>query len=266
MFIVVPIKQVPQSSDVQMDPKTGTMIRSGTTSIINPLDLYALEAALELKDRMKATIAVISMGPPSAEKALMQALSMGCDQAYLLTDRAFAGSDTWATSYALSQAIRQMGPVDLIITGERATDGDTAQVGPAIAAWLDYPVVSYVAKLTQVDEKALVCNRLTEEGYQQLQVALPALLTVVKEIAHPRLPTLRFKKRAMSTKIATLSAKDIGADPTFLGLAGSPTKVVKIATPKVGRSCKIVHAEDENLQQAIDELLSFLDQEEVMHA
>lgn len=265
MHIVVPIKQVPQTSDVQMDPKTGTMIRSGTTSILNPLDVYALEAALELKDRLQATVAVISMGPPSAEKVLKQALAMGCDEAYLLTDRAFAGSDTWATSYTLSQAIRQMGPVDLIITGERATDGDTAQVGPALAAWMDLPIVSYVAKLEQAMDSSLICDRLTEEGYQRVQVMLPAVLTVVKEIATPRLPTLRGKKKAMRTPITTLTAQDLKANASYLGLGGSPTKVVKIATPKVGRTCKIVHAEDENLEQAIDELLVFLD-EGVQHA
>ena len=266
MHIVVPIKQVPQTSDVQMDQKTGTMIRSGTTSILNPLDEYALEAALQLKDRHQATVAVITMGPPSAQKVLSQALAMGCDQAYLLTDRAFAGSDTWATSYTLSQAIRSIGPVDLIITGERATDGDTAQVGPALAAWMDYPVVSYVANLVQDDEQNLVCERLTEEGYQQLQVTLPALLTVVKEIASPRLPTLRGKKRAMTSTITTLTAKDLNADSSYLGLAGSPTKVVKIATPKVGRTCQIVDAQDEKLDEAIEALLGFLNEEEVSHA
>lgn len=265
MHIVVPIKQVPQTSDVQMDPKTGTMIRSGTTSILNPLDVYALEAALELKDRLQATVAVISMGPPSAEKVLKQALAMGCDEAYLLTDRAFAGSDTWATSYTLSQAIRQMGPVDLIITGERATDGDTAQVGPALAAWMDLPIVSYVAKLEQAMDSSLICDRLTEEGYQRVQVMLPAVLTVVKEIATPRLPTLRGKKKAMGTPIITLTAQDLKANASYLGLGGSPTKVVKIATPKVGRTCKIVQAKDEKLEEALDALLVFLD-EEVQHA
>jgi len=220
MHIFVLIKQVPETDKVKMDPETGTMVRSGLESIINPLDLYAIEEALVLKERLGAHITVLSMGPPDAERALRESLSMGCDSAILLTDRAFAGSDTWATSRVLAEAIRRVGDVDFILAGERATDGDTGQVGPAVAAWLDVPVLTYVSSLeveptplsdspslhentpvatdeTPLSENVLVATktglsprgeptairvrRLTEEGYQVLQSRLPCLVTVVKE-------------------------------------------------------------------------------------
>ena len=167
MHIIVPIKQVPQTSDVQMDKQTGTMIRSSSASILNPLDLYAVSAALALKDRYQARVSVITMGPQSAVKVLKEAIAMGCDDAVHLTDRAFGGSDTWATSYILSLAVKKLGIPDLILTGERATDGDTAQVGPALASWLGLPVLSYVSKIEQVHADSLIAERLVERGIRR---------------------------------------------------------------------------------------------------
>jgi electron transfer flavoprotein beta subunit len=265
MHIIVPIKQVPQSSDVKMDPVTGTMIRSARSSVLNPLDLYALEAALHLKDEHGAQVTVVTMGPPSAVQILKEALSMGADRAVHLTDRLFGGGDTYATSYVLSRAIEKIGSFDLVITGERATDGDTAQVGPGIASWLDLALATYVSAIEEVADGHIIAERLIEEGYQRVRVSLPALLTVVKEIAIPRLPTLRGKKRAMGKEIETWDAEAIAADRTKIGLKGSPTRVVQIETPKVARSALIYHADgDEATVQACDHLLDFLQERNLL--
>lgn len=261
MYIIIPIKQVPETGDVQMDKESGTMIRSGSKSIVNPLDLYALEAGLRLKALHGGRVVAITMGPASAVKALKEALSMGCDEALHLSDRAFGGSDTWATSYVLSKAIEKLGKPDLIITGERATDGDTGQVGPALASWLDMTLVSYVSSLEMEDGTHLLAERLIEEGYQKVRATLPAVLTVVKEIACPRLPTLAGKKRSMVTPIPVWTAMDIGADPACIGLKGSPTRVVKIESPSVSRHCKVVHAlDDASTADAVEQLFSFLEE------
>lgn len=265
MHIIVPIKQVPQTSDVQMDKQTGTMIRSSSASILNPLDLYAISTALQLKDRCQARVSVITMGPQSAVKVLKEAIAMGCDDAVHLTDRAFGGSDTWATSYILSLAVKKLGIPDLIITGERATDGDTAQVGPALASWLGLPAITYVSKIVTVDDTFLVVERLMEEGYQKVRTTLPALLTVVKEISSVRLPTLSGKKRAMASSIAVWDAQALDADSRFIGLKGSPTKVVKIDVPKVGRNCIVAKVEDDaSLVAAVDQLMAFLDEKDLL--
>ncbi len=261
MKIIVPIKQVPETSNVKMDPETGTIVRSGSEAVVNPLDLYAIEAALLLRDKTGGTVHALSMGPPRAEIALRETVAMGCDGGYLVSDRQFGGSDTWATSYILSQAIKAVGEFDLIIAGERATDGDTAQVGPGIAAWLDVSLATYVSSIAPPTEassgKTLSVERLMEDGYQQITLALPALLTVVKEIAEPRLPTLEGKKRAMTTVVPLLNSENMELEPSFLGLKGSPTKVVKIRTPQVIRGGRIVEVEG-NPSAAVTELIDFL--------
>lgn len=233
--IIVPIKQVPETSAVRMDPETGTIVRDGSVAVVNPLDLYAIETALRLKEQHGGIVEAISMGPRRAEAALREAVAMGCDTGHLLSDKAFGGADTWATSYVLAQAIRSLGEFDLIVTGERATDGDTGQVGPGIAAWLDVPCATYVADVRIEESTHLRADRLVETGYQQLRIELPALVTVVKEIGVPRLPTLSGKKRSMETQINLLTAADIQAEAPKIGLTGSPTRVVKIKTPSVVR-------------------------------
>jgi len=263
--IIVPIKQVPETSNVKMDPETGTVIRAGIETVVNPLDLFALESALRLKEQYGGTVTVLSMGPPQAVKALKEAVSMGCDDAILVSDRKFGGSDTWATSYTLAQSIKKIGTFDLIIAGERATDGDTGQVGPGIASWLDLPVATYVAKIQAVVDGKITLERLVEDGYQILDVTLPCLLTVVKEIASPRLPTLRGKIRARQMDIPVFSTENLELEPTALGLKGSPTKVVKIDTPKVTRGGTVVRAlDDEAVTSAVDQLMSFLSQKGVL--
>ncbi|HDL77369.1 MAG TPA: electron transfer flavoprotein subunit beta/FixA family protein [Lentisphaerae bacterium] len=230
MHVVVCIKQVPNTTDVRIDPETNTLIREGVESIINPFDENAIEAALQLKDSLGAKVTVITMGPPQAESALRDALAMGADEVYLISDRALAGSDTWATSYALSQAIRKLGPVDIILCGKQAIDGDTAQVGPGIAEFLDLPIVTYIRKLEVVDGKVRV-ERVFEDGYEVIESPTPVVLTVLKEMNVPRLPSLKGRMRAKRAEIKTLSAGDIEADPALIGLKGSPTRVVKIFSP-----------------------------------
>jgi electron transfer flavoprotein beta subunit len=244
MRIVVPIKQVPETSKVKMDPETGTMIRASVEAIVNPLDLYAIEAALRLREQVGGQVTTLSMGPMSAEKALKEAIAMGCDDGMLLSDKKFAGSDTWATSYALAQATKTIGSVDLIICGERATDGDTGQVGPGIASFLDLPVVTYVSCIYDVSADSLRVGRLVEGGTEILQTPLPAVLTVVKEIAYPRLPTLRGKKRAKRTNLPVWKPADIEANIECIGLEGSPTRVVKIDRPQVARQGELIRVKD----------------------
>jgi len=263
--IIVTIKQVPETSDVKMDKETGTMIREGVVSVINPLDLYAIETGIQLKEQFGGHVTVCTMGPQNAVKALKEAIAMGCDDAVLISDKKFAGADTWATSYTLSEAIKKFGGYDLILTGERATDGDTGQVGPGIAAWLNLPLATYVSKVVSVDQESITVERLVEEGYQVLQLPLPALLTVVKEVSNPRLPTLRGKKKARATTVQTLTAADLAVKEANIGLKGSPTKVVKIGYPKVTRGGKLVKAAgEEGLNNAVDSLLVFLADKELI--
>jgi electron transfer flavoprotein beta subunit len=265
MNIIIPIKQVPETSNVKMDPETGTMIREGLVSIINPLDLFAIELGIILQEETGGNTTVLSMGPPKAAEALREAMAMGCTSGILLSDRKFAGSDTWATSYALAQAIKKNGDFDLVICGERATDGDTGQVGPGIAAWLDLPVATYVSRLVENRPGSLVVERLVEDGYETLEVEKPCVLTVVKEAAYPRLPTLRGKQRAKQAELPVWGAVDIDADPAAIGLKGSPTRVVKIETPKVTRGGDIRAAGDAaELEAAVDGLVAYLEKVDVV--
>ena len=265
MKIIIPIKQVPETSNVKMDSETGTMIREGLASIVNPLDLYAIEIGIQLQEETKGAATVISMGPPAAAAALKEAIAMGCADGILLSDRKFAGSDTWATSYTLARLVKKMGDFDLIICGERATDGDTGQVGPGLAAWLDIPAVTYVSRLVENREASIVVERMVEEGYETLEVEKPCLLTVVKEVAYPRLPTLSGKQRARKSEIPVWEAAAIDADPACLGLKGSPTRVVKINTPKVTRNGEIVTPGDpRETEAAVDKLVAYLEKIEIL--
>lgn len=259
MRIIVPIKQVPETSSVKMDPETGTIVREGSDAVVNPLDLYAIEAALRLREAHGGRVDVVSMGPRRAETAVREAIAMGCDGGYLVSDKRFGGADTWATSYVLAQVIRSLGDFDLIVAGERATDGDTGQVGPGIASWLDVPCATYVADvaLDAAEAATVIVERLVEEGYQRLEIRLPALITVVKEIATPRLPTLAGKKRAMQAEVLLIDRDGVDVDPAFIGLKGSPTKVVRVRTPKVARGGRVVDAR-EGVEAAVAALLEFL--------
>ncbi|MEJ2314268.1 MAG: electron transfer flavoprotein subunit beta/FixA family protein [Nitrospirota bacterium] len=231
MNIVVCIKQVPDTAEVRINPETGTLMREGVPSIINPYDTHALEAALQMKDQKGATVTVLTMGPPQAEAALREAISMGADEAVLLTDRAFAGSDTWATSYALSKAIEKL-KADIIICGKQAIDGDTAQVGPEVAEMMGIPHVAYVKKVEELAGGSIRVERMMDEGYDVVESTLPVLLTVVKELNIPRLPSLKGKMRAKKAEVKKWTAADIGAEEELLGLKGSPTQVKKIFAPE----------------------------------
>ncbi len=231
MHFVVCIKQVPDTADVKIDPKTNTLIREGVASIINPFDMYAIEEAVRLKEKTGGKVTALTMGPPQAESALREAISMGVDQGILVSDRAFAGSDTWATSYTLAMALRKIGDFNAILCGKQAADGDTAQVGPGIAAHLDLPQITYVRRIEEIGADRIVAERLLEEGFEVIESPLPCVLTVVKEINEPRLPSLKGKLAARKAVIAHWKAADMACDPERLGLNGSPTKVVKIFNP-----------------------------------
>jgi electron transfer flavoprotein beta subunit len=231
MKIAVCIKQVPDTAEVRINPETGTLIREGVPSIINPYDLHALEAAVAIKEALGGTVTVVTMGPPQAESALRETIALGADDAVLLTDRAFAGSDTWATSYALSCAMRKLSPA-IILCGKQAIDGDTAQVGPEMAEMLDIPHIAYVKKVESVTDDLIRVWRLMDDGYDIVESSLPVLLTVVRELNEPRLPSIRGKMAAKKAVIAKWSAADIGADPNKVGLPGSPTQVKRIFAPE----------------------------------
>ncbi len=231
MNIIVLIKQVPDTSEVKINRETNTLIRDGVPSIINPFDMYAIEEALRLREKQGGKVTAVTMGPPQAAASLKEAVAMGVDEAVLLSDRAFAGADTWATSYTLAKGIQKLGSYDLVIAGKQAIDGDTAQVGPETADMLGIPFVAYVRKIESVDSAKMVVERMMDEGYDVVETTLPALITVVKEINQPRFASLKGKMKAKNLTVPSWSASDIGADPDRCGLKGSPTKVVKIFPP-----------------------------------
>ena len=244
MKIAVLIKQVPDTTDVKIDPKTNTLIRDGVASVINPFDMYAIEEALRLRERFgECEVVVISMGPPQAEAALREAISMGCDSAVLLSDRKFAGSDTWATSYTLAQAVRKIGDCKIILCGKQASDGDTAQVGPGVSMHLNIPQVTYVKKIEKIDASSATVERMTEEGYDIVETPLPALFTVVKEINEPRLPSLKGKMKAKKAEVPVWKAEELACAEDLIGLDGSPTRVVKIFTPPPREGGQILEGE-----------------------
>lgn len=260
MHIVVPIKQVPETSNVKMDPETGTMLRTAVAGIINPLDLFAIEAALRLRETIAgSSVTLISMGPPSAENALRDALAMGCDNAVLLSDKRFGGSDTWSTSYTLALAIKKLEPVDLVICGERATDGETGQVGPGIAANMGYPLATYVSRIVEVGQDFMRLERMVEGGREQVWSPLPMVLVVMKEIGNPRLGTVRSKLQARKSEIPIWGPEVIGAKEEWLGLKGSPTRVVKTFSPKLARKGVLILAQSsDDLEKAGVAFVQFL--------
>ncbi len=255
MNIVVCIKQVPDTAEVRINPETGTLIREGVPSIINPYDMHAIEAAVQIKEATGAKVTVLTMGPPQADVALRDAIAMGADEAVLISDRAFAGSDTWATSYTLSQALRKLSP-DIIMCGKQAIDGDTAQVGPEVADMLDIPHVAYVRKVVAVEEGKIMVQRLMDDGYDVVASTMPVLLTVVKELNIPRLPSLKGKMAAKKAVIPKWSAADIEAIPENLGLTGSPTKVKNIFAPEMRTDREMI--EGGSVEEKVETLIAKL--------
>ncbi|MDX9958516.1 MAG: electron transfer flavoprotein subunit beta/FixA family protein [Spirochaetia bacterium] len=231
MKIVVCVKQVPGTHDAKIDPETKRIVREGIKAMTNPFDTYAVEEAVRIKEKIGGEVIVLTMGPPRADIVLREGISVGADAAVLLSDRAFGGSDTWATSYALSKAIEKIGGVDLVICGKQAIDGDTAQVGPGIAAQLNWPQATYVMAVPEINDTMIRAKRMHEDGWDICEIKLPAVLTVVKDINQPRIPTLKGRLAAQKIEIPTWTAADIGADLSKIGLDGSPTRVVKTNPP-----------------------------------
>jgi len=255
MKIVVCVKQVPDAKDVRLDPKTNTLAREGVESIMNPYDRHALEEAVRIREKIGGTVVALSMGPPQAGEMLREAVACGADEAVLVSDRAFAGADTWATSYTLAQAIKKIG-FDLIICGKQAIDGDTAQVGPGLASQLDIPYVTCARAVSDVDEGQITLQRMMDDGYDELEMPLPGLFTVVREINDPRVPSLKGKMRAKKLEINTMTGADIDADPACLGLSGSPTQVVKVFSPQFNREKTMIEGD---LDQQVEGLARVLE-------
>jgi electron transfer flavoprotein beta subunit len=256
--IAVCVKQVPETTDVKINPETNTLIREGVQSITNPFDEFAIEEALLTKEKYGGEVHVISMGPPQAVDVLRNALAVGSDKVYLVSDRAFAGADTLATAYTLAKTIEMIGSVDLVICGKQAIDGDTAQVGPGIATRLGIPQLTYVSKVKEIDlaNKKIVVERMLENGREVVQATLPALITVIKDINEPRLPSLLGIKKAAKVQIPTLTAKDIPVDENRIGLKGSPTWVTKIFSPEVRGGGEILKGElPEVVSLLVDKLM-----------
>ncbi len=245
MRIIVCVKQVPDTTEIKIDPKTNTLIREGVESILNPYDQFAVEESVRIRDLAgEGKITVISMGPPQARSALMKCLALGVDDAVLLSDRAFAGADTWATSYTLSLAINKLGPFDLILCGQQAIDGDTAQVGPELAQHLGIPQVTYAEKVEAGEGRKIEVHKQTEEGYQVLEVKLPALLATMPPTSfEPGYPPMSGILKAKKKPLEVWDAESIGAHSSKIGLDGSFTEVVKTYSPPSRGECAFLEGE-----------------------
>lgn len=263
VHVVVCLKQVPDSSEMRINPKTGTLVRQGVTSIINPYDVHALEAALQIKDQLGGEVTVLSMGPPFFEQSLKEAVSVGADRTVLVSDRAMAGADTFATSRVLAEAVRRIekefGPVDLICCGRQTIDGDTGQVGPGVAARLDIPVLTYVVRIREVDpvQRFIVVERKVEGGRQVVRSTLPALLTVEKELNELRYASLPGLLRASRHQPIVWNRETLNLERNQVGLLGSPTIVAKSFTPPEKKR-ETVMIDGSDPQQAARELVAKL--------
>ena len=251
MKIIVCIKQVPNTTEIKIDPVTNTLKRDGVPSIINPDDRTAIEVALQLKEKNGAEVTVLTMGPTQAEKALREALAMGCDNAYLLTDRAFAGSDTLATSTIIASAIKKLG-ADLVLCGRQAIDGDTAQVGPQIAEHLDIPQITYVSAVDYDNEReTLVVKRQFEDRYQTLEVKGMCLLTILSTLCTPRYMNIWDMVAQDQKEIGIITFADLELDKAHIGLGGSPTKVKSTATKQFDKTSEILELDPASAARAI---------------
>jgi len=266
MKILVLVKQVPATENVKMDEETGTMVRTAMEAVINPLDLYAVEEAVRIKEENEedVQVSVLSMGPPMAADAVREAIAMGCDDGFLISGKEFAGADTWATAYTLAKGITALGEFDIVLCGERATDGETGQVGPMVGTFLDFPVLTYVSAIECINDGEIVVRRAIEGGDELVQANMPVLVSVVKEINEPRLPTLAGKIRARLAEVPVFGAADIKAEGKKLGLRGSPTRVVKIFYPTITRTGEIVSTETISVEACVERLVDFLKSVEII--
>ncbi|MEM0065103.1 MAG: FAD-binding protein [Metallosphaera sp.] len=263
--VLVSIKQVPDADDLRVDPVTNTLVREGVPAVINPPDLHAIEEAVRIKERYGGRVTVITMGPPQGEQALKDALALGADDAFLITDRAMAGADTWATSYTLFKAIQKLGGADLYLFGRRAVDGETEQVGPQTAKWLGIPILGYVKEIKEINERSLVAVRATETEEEIVEVPTPVVMTVLESANKPREPDIGSLIRAKTSKVIKLSKDDIQAEQNKIGLAGSPTKVIKVHPPPKTRNPEIRNWKDPgSLDWLVEKIRDSLRSEEAL--
>ena len=256
MRFIVCVKQVPDTTEVKIDPETNTLVREGVPSILNPFDQFALEEAIKIKKEGDEII-VISMGPPQAKKALLKCLALGADSAILLTDRAFAGADTWATAYTLTQCIKKIGDFDIVFCGLQAIDGDTAQVGPEIAAQLGIPQITYVESVEKLEGKKLEAKAQSDDGYKIVETKVPVLITgITPSSFEPTNPPMMKIMKANKKPFQTWDANELGGDPNNYGLNGSLTQVIKIYSPPVKESGVVIQDEPKAAVEKLIELLS----------
>ena len=253
MNIVVCLKQVPGTTEVKIDPITNTLIRQGIKAIVNPFDSYALEEGVRLKEKFGGKVTAISMGPPQASDMLKEAISVGADEAVLLSDMAFAGSDTLATAATLGKAVEKIKTYDLIICGRQTIDGDTGQVGPELAENLGIPFIAYVSKIEEIANGKMRVQRAVEDGYETIESPLPAVITVAKEINVPRMPSLRGLSKSKTVQIPIWTANDIAAEKETIGQAGSGTWVVKVFYPQRIQHAEMLKGEPEAQARALIE-------------
>ena len=271
--IVVCIKQVPGTTEIKIDSQTHTLIREGIESIINPFDTYAVEEAVRIKERIaqkgkeglwgqESKVIAMTMGPPQAENILREAISVGVDTGVLLSDRAFAGADTLATSFTLAKAIRklelELGRINLILCGKQTLDGDTGQVGPELAQQLNLPFLGYVIEVMEIDKKYFKLKRLMEDRYEVFRVPLPAVISLSKGINEPRVPSLRGAMRAKSAPIIVWRASDLNVKSEEVGLSGSATQVIRVFSPHIERQSEIFTGDVDTLVEKLTEKLQSL--------
>lgn len=259
MHILACVKQTPKSDNVKIDPATGCLIRSGVESAMNPFDEYALEEAVSLKEQLGGTVSVITMGPPAAENVLRDSIARGADKVYQLGDVAFAGSDTWATSYALSKGAEKINAenkIDLILCGKQTNDSDTGHIGPQISAWLGWPNAAFVRRVVKADDKSIAVERLTEDGAEVLELPYPCVISVVKEISNPRVRSVKGRMAAKRAEVTKWTADDVQADKNKLGVKNCPTRVVKSFAPK--RDANAVAVEGANGKEKAAKLVELL--------
>jgi electron transfer flavoprotein beta subunit len=259
--IIVLVKQVPEIEKVRFDHEKGRLDRSSAGTVINPFDLNALEAAVQIKERIGGTVTALNMGPSNAEEALKDAIARGADKAILLTDQRFAGADTLATSYTLASAIKRLAMFDLIVCGEKTIDGDTAQVGPEIAEFLDIPHIAYVEEVTSINKERITVKSRMDQYYCVTETRFPCLITVTKDINTPRLPTLKDKLRSMKVTITIWNTEDLStnAQEGLFGLSGSPTWVAKVYSPiNAQKKGHIIRGTPEEIAREIMQVLAGL--------
>jgi electron transfer flavoprotein beta subunit len=256
--IVVCIKQVPGTTEIKIDPETNTLVREGVENIINPFDAYAIEEGVRIKERFESgevEVIALTMGPPQSEDILREAVSVGADRAILLSDRAFAGADTWATSTTLARAIDKIGECRLVILGKQTLDGDTGQVGPELAHRLNIPFIGYASSIPEISRNKMKIKRLMEDRYETFEINLPAAISVVKDINIPRVPSLRGKMKAKSIEIPVWDAAELGVKESEVGLSGSYTQVIKIFTPDIKHEIRMIEGStEEKVEQLYKEL------------